>query len=858
MGHGFMKKHNKKLITLLLAGAFCCTAAIGVASLQSVRTFADGAASDSSSEQTEKQYALSELFTSNALVKDQEQATLKLGNNGKADYRHSMALKWFDGTKDSQDKLVTKYFTLKFAFADADFKTLTLSVDTASSVATEAGKATNKVKFTKLSVAGNKLTLKVSVLADDDEEKEICTSLEVDLGEVLTLSLTESNACQYSDQFEVLLKKGDTLLNTSSAVFKNVGANYAAYSTTDKKEKYPLQWTAETEVTDETASKPENEQQYKETKITIHELNGQSFAGASDNSVADTAAPVLVINEDVRGFLLGAPLSWTSTITQDTVPQYVVIDVVKKTVSDTKIEYYQYNPTDELENGKPAYSTFKFDYKLMPTVYELQDGTKTTVFDTEIDGEKGREFISIRFLLNDEVNKDVEYQLAWYADESALETIASNEYIIINRAKEGAKFAKGNGEFDAYVKAEGGVNKYLTEAQDGTLSYVSEKETDAYENSKLAKFVEEYNTLLEKKAADIYAGSGAEMQFPTLEGLFYDDNGYRNLSFTICYKTENSGPSSESVSYSGLKLKTESVGMYEVKIFATDKAENKMRLYDKDGNLVDVTSSNVWDIDAIPTFTFTVNSQGLKIKNETSETSKATTKAIGETYTFSNLTVVGGAENQQTEYALFKINMEKWGKLSAKSSSFTSVKYEEIRTHIQKNKLLAQVGEGKTYENYFDLYLNVYATFLAEDVGLKDKVDDVLACFEIINAYNDRITEDDPEWEVYNKYKFEDNSFKILDDGGVYIMFAEYYDDENENFARVAGYKVVKAEEKRDVNVGDTEWLKNNLVSIILFSIAAVMLVIIIILLFIKPSDETLEDVDEKVKDKKEEKETKK
>ena len=309
-----------------------------------------------------------------------------------------------------------------------------------------------------------------------------------------------------------------------------------------------------------------------------------------------------------------------------------------------------------------------------------------------------------------------------------------------------------------------------------------------------------------------------------------------------------------------MELDAKDVGMYEVKIFATDKGENKMRLYDNDGNLVDVTSSNVWNIDAIPTFTYTVSSQGLKIKNETSDTAKATTKAIGETYTFSSLTVVGGAENQQTEYALFKIDMEKWGKLSARSSSFTSVKYEEIRKYIQDNKLLALVGDeaDDKYATYFDLYLTVYATLLAEDVGLKDKVNDVLDCFERINAYNDRITEDDPEWEKYNKYKFQNNSFKILDDGGAYIMFAEYYDDENENFARVAGYKVVKAEEKKDINVGDTEWLKNNLVSIILFSIAAVMLVIIIILLFIKPSDETLEDVDEKAKAKKEEKETKK
>ena len=842
-----MKKQNKKLITLLLAGALCCTAAISVANLQAVKSFADETES-SSSTTTAKTYLLSDLFTSDALVKEQEQATLKLGDQGKADYRHSVALKWFNGTEDENGKQVAQYFTLKFAFADANFKTVTLSMDTASSVASEKGKATNKVKFTKLSADAESkmLTLQVSVIADGDNEKVICDSLNVKLGEALTLSLTESDACEYSDQFELLLLDVNGVKQNTSALFKNVGANYAAYSTTKDKEKYPLQFSAETE---KTADSTEDNTKYEETQLSIYELNGQSFAGIENNSVTDNAAPVLVVNEDVKGFLLGAPLSWSNTVTNDTVPQYIVIDVLKKTISDTKIEYYQYNPTDDLEDGKLNYNNFQFDYKLMPTVYNKDDGTETTVFQ-----ENQEEYINIRFLVTDGVYANTEYQLTWYASEEALRVVDAQDYIVVNRAKEGAQLAKGSGVNDAYVKVNetAGVNEYLTVAADGTISYTTE-----YKGSELDKFVSKYNELLATKAEDIFAGSGAEMQFPTLEGLFYDDNGYRNLSFTICYKTETSS-SSETVSYSNLALDTNSVGMYEVKIFATDKGNNKMRLYNNDGELVDVTTSNVWDIDAIPTFTFTVKSQGLKIKNESNDTASATTKALGETYTFSSLTVVGGAKNQQGEYALYKINLEKWDKLMAKSSTFTTVKYEEIRKYIQENNLLAKVGTD--YDDYFDLYLTVYATKLAEDVGLtKDgDVAKVKACFERINKYNDRITEDDKEWEEYNKYNFTTNSFKVLDDGGAYIMFADYYDDENENFARVAAYKVIKAEEKKDINVGDTEWLKNNLVSVILFSIAAVMLVLIIILLLIKPSDETLEDIDEKVKGKKADKETKK
>ena len=62
---------------------------------------------------------------------------------------------------------------------------------------------------------------------------------------------------------------------------------------------------------------------------------------------------------------------------------------------------------------------------------------------------------------------------------------------------------------------------------------------------------------------------------------------------------------------------------------------------------------------------------------------------------------------------------------------------------------------------------------------------------------------------------------------------------------------------KADVIEGENNWLKNNVVSVVLFSIAGVMLILIIILLLIKPSDETLEDVDAavvKTKAKKEKK----
>ena len=831
-----MKKQNKKLITLL-AGALCCTTAIGVAKLQAVNSFADETSS-STSESTEVWYDLSNIFTSAAVVNDKDCTTLQLANKEEAGYRNAIALKWFEGDKDG-DAYKASYATIKFAFVDANFKTLTLSMDTLSSVASEAGKSTNKIKFSKINSTEDSVNVIISLIADGEKEAMICESYTAKFGEELTLTFDETD-CKYSDQFRALLKNKDgAVINTTPAFFKNIGANYAAYSATKNKEKNSLLFTAETEKD-------------QKTQVNIYEINGQRFDGVKNNQVKDTAAPVLVVNEDVKGFLLGSSFAWSEKEGDTIVPEYMVIDVAKMSIAtaDKKIEYYQYNPNDETVE----YKTLNSQY-FMKTVY-VDDTTNET---TSVYDKDGEEYLSIRFTLADTAfsgENAAEYYLSWYADSEALRYKGEQEYIVLNRTEEGPKFAIGSGVNDVFVVAdkETKTNKFVHE--DGTLG--------EYEGSKLEKFVESYNELLETKAKDIFAGNNAKMEFPTLEGLFYDDNGYRNLQFTISYKTKSSSPTvgSSNKAFNELSLTASKAGVYEVKIFAKDKADNSMKFY-LDGELVEVNSSNVWDIDAIPTFTYTLKSQGLKIQNEDTQTatSRTTLKGLGETYSFSGITVVGGAQDQKSEYALYTIDMEALSRHGVKVGALTGVTYKEIREYIEKGSLLAKVGEGegKVYANYFALYLDVYATLLSEDTGV-DKAK-IAACFTKIEKYNDKITEEDAEWDAYNKYEFQKSSttsFKVVNDGDVYIMFADYYDDLKPTFSRVSAYKIIRAEEKADVTKGETQWLKDNLVSVILFSVAAVMLILIIVLLLIKPSDETLEDVDEKANEKKEEKEKKK
>ena len=151
------------------------------------------------------------------------------------------------------------------------------------------------------------------------------------------------------------------------------------------------------------------------------------------------------------------------------------------------------------------------------------------------------------------------------------------------------------------------------------------------------------------------------------------------------------------------------------------------------------------------------------------------------------------------------------------------------------------------------MYLDAYAELIASKIG--GSKEDVKKCFTKVEKYNANITEDDAEWNAYNKYQWQKNgsaSFATVEEG-TFLIVAGYWDSLLPTVSRTAAYKVVVVESKVEQIEGDSEWLKNNLASVILFSIAGVMLVIIIILLLVKPSDETLEDVDKKATKKKEE-----
>ena len=805
--HIFMKRKNNKLLTLMLAGVLCAATAGTVAATLPL---------DASADTTAQSYALNTVFNTNstasAIAGKNGKTALTFGNEDSVEYDRNIAIKWFES------KGVAKYMTLKFTFEDVNFTEMAFAFEAAPMQATKEDTSVNTIKFVK--AEDNKVSVKV---INGDEDETLVTAYETAIvaGSTITLSLADTADL---GSYQVNLAVGDAAAE-NVGTFTNVGAKY--FNSDDMESLV---------ISAKTASDAK-------TVLFVENINGQDFNNVSeDNKVTDGAAPVLVVNEDIKGFLLGAQFEL----------DYKEIDVLDSTItSDTAKTYYQYNPADTKAEytSKLLSSTYFMDTVLYVneagTEYSktAKDGfTKTSVFrewekknNAANNGKGGEEFVSIRFTLKDDTYKgeatDTHPQnvidLAWYAESDALAAFTldgtETDYIVLNRSTAGPAYT-------AWTEAD----------------------------------VTEYETKLAKKAEKVYAGSNAEIELPSVDWLIKDENnGYQSLQFTISYKTpsSSSAKTSSNLDADDLEISASEAGWYEFKIFASDVAGNAMYVdkLDKDGKVVEddngepikvkVTTSNVWDLDNVPSFLYEVKARGIKTAdNEDNDT--LDTQILGETYTMTAIDIVG-ATTEKSDYALYALNLGAYdGTGTITTDKLSGIKFAALKTEMDKLIADELAKEGMTADkvDFMELSKQAYVNLVAKAIG--GEAASVAKIFTPIAEYNDRITEEnETAWaESDNKYNWKatSRSFKAVD-SGLYLIVADYWDDEMLFTEHAPAYQLVEVASEADVIKGETEWLKNNLVSVILFSIAAVMLILIIILLLVKPSDETLEDIDEKV-----------
>lgn len=787
-----MKKYRSRVLTFLLASAFSAAALGGAVAFSGVSARADGIT-----------YTPSRVFTAGSSASvgadedDEAAMAFTIPESGSVSFRRDLALKWFDTTGED-GAAEANYLSMRFALKDTDFSRLTITFETAPATALKDNKATNTIAFENTDGV-------LSVKVNDDEtgtalaEEGIISETTDDI----TLTLGETDGATEAEEGEFFVFLNGIRVGT----FENIGANFAEYfSASATTPMVPFTFAAEF---------PEDGAADPDTVILFKELNGQEFA-LTDGSITDTAKPVLVVNDVVTSFALGMPYSL----------DYQVIDVLDTSVSNT-MEYYQYNPTDE----EATYETLTTSVYFFDTVYTTGEGDSAVT--TSVYAEEGMEFVSVRFTLEDENFTDdnaAVYYLAWYATEAVQPSNPTHDadltYVKVDR----------NAVGPAYTVIE-------NDPDTRTTTVLPEAE---------ALFAD-YQAAVEEAAEGVRAGSNSYVYLPSLRGIITDDDtGYSNLEFDIYYKTASSSSASSSTGLDSdeLRLAVSTAGMYEFKVVARDKVGNEMFVY-VDGQKTYLTSDNIWDIEEIPSFTFSVYNAGLSVEED--DDSMPDTGFLDVTYTLSDFTVTGISGYGET-YGLYYFDAVEF---QNRYPAFTTGSLINISFETLKEMEQADLSEDKIdrlYDDPIEYFAALYAQALCDHLGLDISGEDLLAkdadgnsILRRIEEYDSTIDEDDfpEEWENSdNKYHWDASaqSFRPQEQG-VYLIFAVFTDSELfGDYA--AAYKAVSVDADIDSIPGETQWLQNNIASIILFAIAGVMLIIIIILLLVKPSDESLEDID--------------
>lgn len=769
-------------------------------------------------------------YKANAEAKD-AYLTFVLSDEGSVEYHRDLALKWFEAVnppveepKDDDDdnkgennengdsnegtdnnepaaasidpetlanpgKAV--YLNMTFSFPEVNFTKYTIVFESEEENISKEGKSVNEIVFENTEDGLYVYIINASEQADKDEDDfETLEAYKLAIEDAtadITLQLSEEldgEKCAAGEFFVTL--NGATIGDKEHSKFTNVGAYYMEYRTSGTAN-MPMTFKAEVS---------ENAKQ----KVMMKNLNGQEFvvtngtaASTADEDgtvlyeggrVEDNAPAVLVLSEKLYAFTLGQRFSLS----------YEAIDVCDDSVTVRRTYYMLTKETDEDGNVtekwlKPSETTDDHYKTLTTSTYFMPpDGSPA---------DSKEEYVSIRFVLDD--GRDTassEYvYLSWYADLDAdvVRTIGNEgennawDYILVNRERTAPFY---------------------------TIIDPVENEDGSYENKTSEDYrtvVGQYQNTLNELAKDVSAGDGAYFYLPSLRGLITSDYAdYRNLRFSIYYfkpgQAEGASASSEtSLRYNNLRFEIDKPGTYKFRILAADAAGNVMQLY-YDGKLVNVTSSNIWDIKEIPDFTIEVDYTGAVVE----DAGEQDTGYRGSSYSISDFDIVA-LEDIEKSYELWYLDEK------------------NIPAELKPDR--SATWYTNLVENLTEYFTETYAEYFTE-----------------INKYNSDVTEDDADaWKkTDNDYNWNPGktpgSFTPVEDG-YYVVKLTIIDPNRAN-SKTEAYKAIWIRNPIDRTPTQISWLQNNVTSVVLFSIAALLAVAILVICFVKPSEKSVEDVD--------------
>ena len=664
------------------------------------------------------------------------------GNGAAAHYRHDLALKWFSSEEGAS------YFSLTIAFPEIAFSEYTISFESAEENVSEDEIAENALVFAN----GEEGTSFYVVNAQGEKGEEVAAGLTGDL----EITFDEEDCT--SGEFSVYVN------GTKAGTFTNIGGYYMEHlSSASDTPRTPISFECTT---------LSGESQ----KVLVKQLNGQSFALNEEGNVVDDTAPVLVVNSEVYPFRLGQKFDL----------DYEAIDVCDNTVTVSR-EYYMARFT---EDG---------NYRI-PTDDDYDTLTTSTWFMPSGDSEEEVQYVSIRFMLDDGRDgadeEETPVYLVWYAAEGASVTFGAGEntlgYILVDRAEEGPVY---NG-----LTADAATTENVKAADEADVNGNGDKE-----EALLDVLAAEYQAAVDRAAENASAGDGAYFYLPSLRNLISSEGcDYRDLTFNVYYYSQSqtaddSASSATSLAYNRLRFEIDEPGRYVFRVLASDNAGNGMMYY-LDGQLVTVSSSNIWDIEEIPEFSFTVGYDGARVTDpEEQDLGYRDT-----TYDIEDFEIIA-VSGYETKYELFRLDE------NSLPADLQGVSYTSLVSNAKE---------------YFD---GDWAQYLVR-----------------IDPFNSDVDEDDPLWDrTDNRYEWDDEDLTFVPNEAGYYVVKLTVTEPSMPGRTVTAYQVIDVRNPIDTLPDATYWLENNVAAVVLFCISGVLLIILVVLFVIKPK-KSVDEVDVK------------
>lgn len=384
-----------------------------------------------------------------------------------------------------------------------------------------------------------------------------------------------------------------------------------------------------------------------------------------------------------------------------------------------------------------------------------------------------------------------------FADEKLPADMLAKVYIKVTDTTSSGESA--NVYLDWYIQ-----DNYKVKVKDSPFIAVANDKLGATYNygENWAEIVKAYQDGVTEAAKGLSAGSSSYIYLPSAKDLFADNaTSYEDLTFAIYYKG-SSQSSNTGRAYNNLTINVTSSGEYTFTIYATDKAGNPMYYLDENGETVEFKTGEIWDIfgdeeryDKLPWFNFRVAYTGVTFDKVPG---MQTTAYVGTSYSPSSFSIKAESGKYETKYRLFLFDRAEYYEKTGKTLS-----YDE---YVEKIDELFEDGASRR------------------------------AYFTEIPALSS-MDESDEEYEKYKDYNWSSSgtSFTPQDDNAFYLIRAEATDT---NFGEVKTCNMgVVASVKAKSLKGESDWLKNNVASVILLSVAGLSLVGIILLLVIKPKN---------------------